>query len=143
MSATESAATKGTFVPVSPDQTVIEHLRKALSTIATFPIPEQDNLPAANMRKIAEQALLSLPPVLSVASLRIIESNLIRMAAQILSGPNMPEPSSWPWTKRTSNRLYAASIRAENAAREQCRLWAISLKKSADDLQALMHRQPS
>lgn len=44
-----------------PTLAELQRLRLALQTIAEFPIPEQDNMPAANMRNIAVRALRDAP----------------------------------------------------------------------------------
>lgn len=69
-----------------------------------------------------------------MSNVKQINSRLIKLAADILSRRNMPRPDEWPWPTRATQKLWGAAVKAERDADEQCRLWAIELKRIADEL---------
>lgn len=61
------------------------------------------------------------------------KSRLVNLAAELLRRPNMPCPDDWPWPTPAAGKLWAAAEKAERAANEQCRLWALEIISIAEN----------
>ena len=60
---------------------------------------------------------------------------LINLAAEMLKRQNMPRPGEWGWPESGKFwKIWGRAEKAQLAANEQCRLWAIAIKDVADSL---------
>lgn len=65
-------------------------------------------------------------------------SRLIELAAQMVRGRSMPDVEALALPARASGKLRRNLSAQEFQAHEQCRLWAIELRKIADSVSAHM-----
>ena len=73
----------------------------------------------------------------AIVGQRELYSRMIRLAADLLRKPNMPDVETWPWPAGASQKLWRRACKDEEAAREQCRLWGIAVKELADEMMKL------
>ena len=67
-------------------------------------------------------------------STRDIYEQLIRLAAEIVRGhPGLPN-SDWMWYQTTPQAERRLVIRTTNVADEQCKVWAVEIRRLADAL---------
>ena len=64
------------------------------------------------------------------------KSKLIKLSAQMVMRLSMPSDdySDWNFPKNTSMKQAMKVLSAAKKAQEQCRLWAIEIRKCADSI---------
>lgn len=61
-----------------------------------------------------------------------IQKSLFALAAEMAKCTNMPDVEEWPWGARVAKKIYRAAKTDQAIAEEQCRKWALALRRLAE-----------